>query len=565
MKTYVSLGATALALLPLACGAASTPTVTIASPAATIVGLAGDVEQFPGIPYAKPPVGNLRFKPPVPLTEPYGMYEATENKNICPQFVGSTTDGNSLIPEFLTTLLNSPLFQKPVFAASEDCLYLNIHRPAGIKEGDDLPILFFIHGGGFQLGWNSMYDGTPWVEKSVELGKPMIVVTVAYRLGGFGFLPGREIQEEGSSNVGLLDQRLGLQWVANNIRAFGGDPAKVTVWGESAGAWSVFDQMALYSGNHSGDITGEPLFRGAILNSGSFLPADPTDGPKAQGIYDTVVDSAGCSAAMDTLQCLRNLDYTSLLDATSSVPAMLGYQSLALSYIPRPDGLVVAESPDQLALKNKVAQVPFIAGSQEDEGTVWALFQSNITTEELLVDYLNNVYFPNGSREVLEEFVSLYADISENGAPFRTGEWWNIYPEFKRLAAIVGDHEFSLTRRIFLEATESLSPEIPSWSYMSSYDHGAPVLGTFHGSDLLQVFFGIKPNYASDAFHAYYISFVNSLDPNEGNEGTYSHWPQWNESHQLLNMYADHSEFIFDDFRSEAAAFLKNNIQNFRL
>lgn len=268
---------------------------------------------------------------------------------------------------------------------------------------------------------------------------------------------------------------------------------------------------------------------------------------------------------MDTLQCLRNLDYTSLLDATTSVPAMLGYQSLALSYIPRPDGLVVAESPDQLALKNKVAQVPFIAGSQEDEGTVWALFQSNITTEEQLVDYLNNFYFPNGSRDVLEQFVSLYADISENGAPFRTGERWNIYPEFKRLAAIVGDHEFSLTRRIFLETTESLSPEIPAWSYMSSYDHGTPVLGTFHGSDLLQVFFGIKPNYASDAFHAYYISFVNSLDPNEGNEGTYSHWPQWDESHQLLNMYADHSEFIFDDFRSEAAAFLKNNIQNFRL
>ncbi|KAJ5212959.1 hypothetical protein N7449_000128 [Penicillium cf. viridicatum] len=87
-----------------------------------------------------------------------------------------------------------------------------------------------------------------------------------------------------------------------------------------------------------------------------------------------------------------------------------------------------------------------------------------------------------------------------------------------------------------------MSPDVPTWSYMSSYDHGTPVLGTFHGSDLLQVFFGILPNYASDAFHAYYISFVNSLDPNDGNDG-----------------------LIPDDFRREAAAFLKDNIQNFRL
>ncbi|KAL2828808.1 Alpha/Beta hydrolase protein [Aspergillus pseudoustus] len=563
MKRCMALVAATFAILPLAQGAAPSPTVTIPSPSATIVGLPGEVEQFPGIPFAKPPVGNLRFKPPVPLTEPYGVYEATENKNICPQFIASTTDGNSLLPQFLATLINSPIFQKPVLAASEDCLYLNVHRPADTKEGDDLPVLVYIYGGGFQLGWNSMYDGTPWVKKSVELGKPMLVVTIAYRIGAFGFLPGREIQREGSSNAGLLDQRLSLQWVSDNIRSFGGDPAKVTIWGESAGAWSVFDQMALYAGNNSHN--GEPLFRGAIMNSGSFLAADEINGLKAQGVYDTVIHNAGCSAAADTLQCLRNLDYTSLLNAASSVPAMLGYQSLALAYLPRPDGVVLPESPDQLALKSKVAKVPYIAGSQEDEGTLFALFQSNITTEPLLVDYLGNVFFPNASKRVLEEFVSQYSDISKNGAPFRTGGWWNIYPEFKRLAAIIGDFEFSLTRRIFLEASESMSPDVPTWSYLSSYNHGTPVLGTFHGSDLLQVFFGILPNYASDAFHAYYISFVNSLDPNDGNEGKYMHWPQWTEDHQLLNMYADHSELVLDDFRSEAAVFLKDNIEHLRL
>ncbi|KAF5857747.1 hypothetical protein ETB97_005382 [Aspergillus alliaceus] len=120
MKTYMFLVATAH-------GAAPAPTVTIASPAATIVGLAGEVEQFPDIPFAKPPVGNLHFKPPVPLTEPYGVYEATKNKNICSQFIANTTDANSLLPQFIATLINSPIFQKPVLAASKDCLCLNIH------------------------------------------------------------------------------------------------------------------------------------------------------------------------------------------------------------------------------------------------------------------------------------------------------------------------------------------------------------------------------------------------------------------------------------------------------
>ena len=181
--------------------------------------------------------------------------------------------------------MNLPLLQT-VTNAGEDCLTVNVQRPAGTKADAKLPVLFWIFGGGFELGSTAMYDGASLVAESVAQGKPIVFVAVNYRVGGFGFMPGKEVLEDGSANLGLLDQRLGLQWVADNIAAFGGDPEKVTIWGESAGAISVLDQMMLYDGDNS--YKGKPLFRAGIMNSGSIVPADPVDCPKGQAIYDRV-------------------------------------------------------------------------------------------------------------------------------------------------------------------------------------------------------------------------------------------------------------------------------------
>ena len=548
-----------VAIIPLAL-AASTPTVTISYPQATIVGLSGNVEQFPGVPFAQPPTGSLRLKPPQPLTEPYGVYNATANPPACPQFIFSTTINDAIPTAEIGLLLDTPLFQKAL-DESEDCLYLSIYRPAGTTPNSKLPVLFWIFGGGFEIGWNSMYDGTPWVTASVSEGQPIIVVTVNYRVGGFGFLPGKEILADGSANLGLLDQRLGLEWVADNIAAFGGDPSKVTIWGESAGAISVFDQMILYDGDNT--YNGQPLFRGAMMNSGSAIPADPVDCPRAQVVYDTVVAAAGCSSASDTLECLRAADYETLLNATNSVPALLSYTSVALSYLPRPDGTIFTDSPEVLAQEGKFARVPFILGDQEDEGTLFALFQSNITTTDELIDYLLTIFFHDANATVIEDLVALYSDTSTDGSPFRTGIFNDWYPEFKRLAAILGDLTFTLTRRATLEIASTVAPDLPSWSYLSSYDYGTPIMGTFHGSDILQVFFGIYPNYASASFHAYYISFVNNLDPNVGN--SYPNWPQWSENNQLLNTYPTFSQLITDDFRSNIVDFLVPNIASFHI
>lgn len=410
-----------------------------------------------------------------------------------------------------------------------------------------------------------MYDGGPLVASATSLGKPFIFVAVNYRVAGFGFMPGKEILADGAANLGLLDQRMGLEWVADNIEAFGGDPNKVTIWGESAGSISVYNQMALYDGDNT--YKGKPLFRAAIMNSGSMVPADPVDCPKGQQVYNTVVAKAGCSGAADTLACLRSLPYEKFLRAANSVPAILSYNSVALSYLPRPDGKVLTKSPDLLAKEGKFAAVPMIIGDQEDEGTLFSLFQTNVTTTDRLVTYLKDIFFHNASKKQLEDLVDTYEPWVWAGSPFRTGLLNEVYPGFKRLAAILGDLVFTLTRRIFLEYVTAAKPNVPVWSYLASYDYGTPILGTFHGSDLLQVFYGVLPNYASKSIHSYYANFIYNLNPNDASGGTSSKskvsetWPQWTSStRKLINFFANRNEFIKDDFRSDSAAFIRNNV-----
>ncbi|CRK37527.1 hypothetical protein BN1708_007394, partial [Verticillium longisporum] len=169
----------------------------------------------------------------------------------------SSSESENFLFNLLGDIANLPFVQK-VTGQTEDCLSITVARPEGTKADAKLPVLYWIFGGGFELGWSSMHDGTGLIKHGVDLKKPFIFVAVNYRVAGFGFMPGKEILADGSSNLGLLDQRMGIEWVADNIASFGGDPSKVTIWGESAGAISVFDQMALYDGdNTSADATGK--------------------------------------------------------------------------------------------------------------------------------------------------------------------------------------------------------------------------------------------------------------------------------------------------------------------
>ncbi len=306
------------------------------------------------------------------------------------------------------------------------------------------------------------------------------------------------------------------------------------------------------------------MFRGAIMNSGAVTPADPVTAPQAQTIYDTVVENAGCSGAADTLECLRSKDYTTFLNAANSVPGIFSYRSLDLSYLPRPDpgDNFFSQSPEVSLSNGKFTKVPIIIGDQEDEGTLFSLVQSNITTNAELITYLAS-YFPNSPNavQVVTGLVANYPDQAlagqPAGSPFGTGALYNIYPQFKRLAAILGDITFTLARRNYLNVVSS---QVKSWSYLNSYLQGLPVLGTLHGSDILYDYGTLgELQEPTQTTQTYYINFINHLDPNGQSGGTSSliNWPQYTTaSPSLVNFRKATNVIIQDTFRLKASKYL---------
>jgi carboxylesterase type B len=139
---------------------------------------------------------------------------------------------------------------------SEDCLYLSVVRPSNLSPNASLPVLVWIHGGGLFMGGSNdaRYNLSFPVQNSVEMGSPMIGISIQYRLSGWGFLGGKEVLDNGVANLGFRDQRLALHWVQENIAAFGGNPEKVTIMGESAGAQSVGAQLLAYNGMHASSL-----------------------------------------------------------------------------------------------------------------------------------------------------------------------------------------------------------------------------------------------------------------------------------------------------------------------
>lgn len=206
------------------------PTVHIRN--GTLIGSsANQIDNFYGIPYVQPPVGELRLLQPQTIDKSYERLQLPANRSevtACVQMDQDPALTEGLSPSLIGVL--NGVGGNSTRKAGEDCLTINIQRPSGVTSDSRLPVLFWIYGGGWEVGTTQIYDASAIIKKSVLMGEPVIFVAPNYRINAFGFLHGKEIQEAGLSNLGLRDQRKALEWVAENIESFGGDPDRVTIW-----------------------------------------------------------------------------------------------------------------------------------------------------------------------------------------------------------------------------------------------------------------------------------------------------------------------------------------------
>ncbi|KAK0487104.1 carotenoid ester lipase precursor [Armillaria novae-zelandiae] len=507
------------------------PTVTLDS--ATFTGTtSGSVSKFLGIPFAQPPTGDRRFRLPEAHPAYNGTYDASAFGPSCPQQAVKLPILTGLSAEVVDYVVNS-IFSA-VLPGDEDCLTINVLKPASATSNSKLPVVAWIFGGGFELGGTAMYDGTSIVSRSIALNQPVIYVSMNYRVSGFGFLASKEVKDAAVGNLGLHDQREALRWIQKYIATFGGDPTKVTLWGESAGAISAAMHTIAYDGDTQG------LFRAAFMQSGSPIPVGDLEG--GQKYYDDIVVQTGCSGSNDTLACLRTVSYETLKAAIDNSPFIFDYQSLKLAWLPRADGVLFSDNPQRLVEQGKIANVPIVSGDCDDEGTLFSLASLNVTTSAEVATYLKTVIFTNISDQDVNTILELYPANPLDGSPYGTGILNVLTPQFKRIASFQGDAVFQAPRRFFLQ---NLSGKQNIWAFLSKRLKLVPILGSFHASDILNVYFG-------GDMADYLIRFVATSNPS-GSTGI--QWPQWTTTSPNLLTFNDGLlplTITQDTFRSDA-------------
>jgi carboxylesterase type B len=515
----------------------------------------GKVQHFLGIDYAKPPVGDLRLRQPVQPDSFKTTKQAVVFGASCPQQNYTLTEVKDID---YTPLEGLPTKVKP----SEDCLYLNIFRPANVSENDKLPVVVWIYGGGFLMGDASAFNASSLVVRSQELKQPVIYVSFNYRLNGFGFLGGKEVADAGLANLGLLDQRMALEWVQQYISSFGGDPRRVTLWGQSAGSVSVASHIITNPGKNN------TLFNGAIMHSTSTSPIVDTTHPKQQSSYDTMVDLTGCTGQNDTLSCLRNAPFDSLMSAINSLPSVFSDHGLNLTFSPSVDGKFFNKTMKEYVREGHYAQVPVIYGTTDDEGTLFSLaMMENVTTEGEVSDLIKNLYLPTANDTVMQTVLQMYPADIDLGSPFDTPEFEYEYPQFKRLAAFQGDFINEAARRSFLTA---VSQTQNAWSFLWKRGKNHKYLGSVHTGELPEFYNNdadIEDNVATDLV----VNFINTGNPNlpktlVGQTNSLMSnvsWPLWNSKPEEPPMFLFSDDptatygFVQDTYRASQISYLE--------
>jgi para-nitrobenzyl esterase len=458
-----------------------------------------EVYSWKGIPYAKAPVGSLRFRPPV-KPEPWG-----EVRNAS-EFGPVAAQASSEIMNFLGNEIEN---------MSEDCLYVNVWSPAA--DNKRRPVLVWIHGGAFVSGSgsSSWYDGASFASKG-----DVVVVTINYRLGPLGFLHLGEIGGEefaSSGNCGILDQVAALEWVKENIEAFGGDPNRVTIFGESAGAMSIGVLLGLPSA--------QGLFQQAILQSGAARNAIPQE--KATKIAQKLLQILNIDPS--NLSELENIPVEKLLEASNQLPPM--------SLVPVIDGVSLPQHPEAAVANGSAKDVKILIGTNKDEYNLFTVFDpiwknANQQTMEVIFEKTFGPFWP-----VLSKHLGEGHELSQD-----------LYNEL-------------MTTQVFtypaLKLAEAqVNQGAPVWMYR--FDWESPVFGgALKATHALEIPFvwntlnkpktenltGDSPNrqIVSDQMHDAWIAFAKYGDPSTK---VLQNWPQYDLEKRSTLIFNEHSSIV---------------------
>lgn len=464
------------------------PTGTTITLAAGVVqgSVVGKSRAFLGIPFAAPPVGPLRWRPPAPAAPWEGVLDASSFPQACPQ---------------LPALVGSP-------SENEDCLYLNVWspEPAPTKLKS---VMVWIHGGSNVSGSTADMVPFPGLEGLLYDGQTLagdndvVVVSLNYRLGVFGFFGQADLAGEDpgfpyGGNQGLLDQRAALEWVRDNIASFGGDPKKVTIFGESAGS---FDVCA-----HVVSPLSRGLFRGAISESGSCAVGVATKG-ESEAAAEDVAEAVGCGAAPDKLACLRSASVADLLAAGEN--AVAG-RALGISI----DGGVLPDDPGVLIDTRQFdKKVRYILGANSDEGTIFFLGATPVADESEYLAALQDRY-----GDLADEIALVYPadafDTPQDALIRVFGDSGLLCPTYelaRRFSAAKGKaYVYNFNRVIPNEVIEALG------------------LGALHGAEIAYVFGTLQVDTPEDtalglAIREYWSTFAKKRKPKAKETGG----PKW--------------------------------------
>ena len=446
---------------------------------------------FEGIPYAEPPVGGLRWRAPVPARA-WALPIESAIPAGCPQAAFGFDGGD------------------------EDCLYVNVYTPDPIPDG--APVMVWIHGGAFIFGEGVQTDGKTRGD-FLARDHGVVVVSMNYRLGALGFMAHPALGAEGggtSGNYGFLDQVLALEWVRDHIGAFGGNPANVTIFGESAGGMSVC--LHMQSPRSAG------LFHRAISQSG-FCEDDVPSLADAETVGVELSTALGCEGATDVLACLRGKTVDEIFAADGSPTGMTAL-TVGRRWWPTIDGTVIPDSFRAQVEAGEFNRVPAIVGWNADEGTLF------VALAELDGVVADEAAYREGIERLATDRGLLVADV-EAAYPLAA------YPSpGDALAAALGHAVLACPSR---RAARVLAPQVETRVYRFEYrdaDFQLPAerdLGAFHSAEI-QFVFGHPATLGRNAFSGderalyetvsgYWARFARTGDPGAG--APPAAWPPW--------------------------------------